>query len=197
MGRGISGRGRGCSGCRVTSVRAGGELGGSCSGPVRASACERVRVLRAEAGPPAVQHRTLRRVAGVEPGAGGEAAVTVPPPRIGTPRDPSRPTLGAIWADMMLELGFEPHVWQQLRADVQYELVPCVGERLAAGVTRTIAGRQDREDDGGPAPTWRCAHGAVVAAELAMSRAPGRSAARRVHRAGPHRRPGGGMNMST
>ena len=64
-------------------------------------------------------------------------------PRVGTPRDPSRPTLGGVWTDMMRGLGFEPHVWQQLRADVQYELVPCEwGMRLAAGEAGTMVGRQ-------------------------------------------------------
>ena len=45
---------------------------------------------------------------------------------------------------MMRGLGFEPHVWQQLRADVSYELVPAKGGgmRLAARVGGTMVGRQ-------------------------------------------------------
>ena len=64
-------------------------------------------------------------------------------PRIGTVRDVTRPTLGAVWADVMRTLGFEPHPWQQYRADVQYELVPCEhGMRLAATDVGTMVGRQ-------------------------------------------------------
>ena len=65
-------------------------------------------------------------------------------PRIGTARDLSRPTLGAVWAEMMRGLGLEPYAWQQYRADVQYELVPARdgGLRLAAGSAGTMVGRQ-------------------------------------------------------
>jgi hypothetical protein len=41
------------------------------------------------------------------------------------------------------ELGCEPHPWQQHRADVNYELVKCLGGyRLAAKVSGTMVGRQ-------------------------------------------------------
>jgi hypothetical protein len=43
----------------------------------------------------------------------------------------------------MGNLGFEPHVWQQHRADVMYELEPCDnGRRLMARVAGTMVGRQ-------------------------------------------------------
>jgi hypothetical protein len=64
-------------------------------------------------------------------------------PRIGTPRHPERPTLGAVWATVAAGVGFVPHVWQQHRADVSYELVPCdAGMRLAAKSSGTMVGRQ-------------------------------------------------------
>jgi hypothetical protein len=105
-------------------------------------------VLCVAAGAPALQHPAFGWVAGGDEGAGVEpsgqaGAAPVIPARIGTVRDLSRPTLGGAWADVMRQLGFEPHPWQQYRADVQYELVPCAhGMRLAATDVGTMVGRQ-------------------------------------------------------
>lgn len=60
---------------------------------------------------------------------------TAAPPRIGTERNPSRPTLGGYVADVGLELGYEFHEWQRLVSDVSMELVPRGTNMEAPGIS--------------------------------------------------------------
>ena len=64
-------------------------------------------------------------------------------PRIGSRRHGERDSLGPVVVAVAERLGLRLHPWQAWRAAVSYELEPCpVGQRLAAGVTMTLAGRQ-------------------------------------------------------
>ncbi|WP_162941997.1 hypothetical protein [Desertimonas flava] len=73
------------------------------------------------------------------------------PPRFGTPRDPTRPTLGTAETQIADAMGLELHPWQQYVADVSGEFVerdpsarhPGASRlRLAAQIVGVLVGRQ-------------------------------------------------------
>lgn len=60
------------------------------------------------------------------------------PPRIGTLRNPSRPTYGRAVAGVMMKLGMPPMPWQRYAVDVALEVDPATGELAYRDVTALV-----------------------------------------------------------